>query len=1060
MPAVPASPLVSVVVPTHNRPELLREALASIAAQTLDSVEAVVVNDAGVDVSAVVAAFPFARLVVHDENRGLAGARNTGLQNARGRYIAYLDDDDVYLPEHLETLVSALEGGADAAYVDAVMVELDEGRELGRTVRVSPEFSRDRYLHENLFPVNCAAHRRELVERCGPFDEELSTPLEDWEFWLRLSREHDFVHVSAATVEVRERRSGRISTANWDAFRRNARAIFDRYAHLVADRPDLQRLQQGYLAGLDLLERRERIRSVRVTIAIPTFNNLDLTRQCLDAIEATAAPVPFDVVVVDNASTDGTPAFLKAAEAAGRLRAVLNEENRGFSAACNQGAALARGEVVLFLNNDTIPHPGWLEALVAELVERPETGVVGSKLLYADGTIQHAGVVCGERDGEPFPYHVYLCQPAGAPHVSHRRELQMVTGACLAVRRELFERVGGFDEAFWNGHEDLDLCLKARAAGAAVVYRPDSVVTHLESQTKRLVGLEQFHYAKDADTPEAQGRRLFLRRWEGVLEVDDRRVLAEDGFGDGTHVLFTMTGWADEGGGTILPRQIAKALVRRGHRVTVLYAPVQERPDLPPYALEASVDEGVRLIALYNRPSRFNDPLNPLREVEDARVARIVEELVDELQPDVAHLHSLLGFSMALPRVLHESGVPTVYTSHNYWPICPRMYLFRDDLSLCDGPEDSGNCAPCLGRQGAEHEYVERLEAGRTMLGEHVDRHLAVSHRVRELFARAGHDPSRIHVLHQQPETVDWLWREIGERRAPVEQLDRPLRVGFIGSLYPHKGVHVLVRALQAFAPGEVEGHLFGGGAPQYVERLRELDENGVVTFHGGYDTRELPRLLGEQDVICVPSVWEDCAPLVVAEALAARAPVVASRIGGIPDFVADGETGFLVPHGRPDELSAALRRFLDDPALLGRMQAAIPAPKGFDAYLDELLDHYAGATADRSERAHRLPGARRFAVLASVDDLVSDTGLLRAYGSAFSADDEATLVVHGASTLLPALEEAIAAAGLDGDGAPDMMALLDLDASEDLARRVDVVLAPGADPEELRRQAELRWAA
>jgi hypothetical protein len=132
----------------------------------------------------------------------------------------------------------------------------------------------------------------------------------------------------------------------------------------------------------------------------------------------------------------------------------------------------------------------------------------------------------------------------------------------------------------------------------------------------------------------------------------------------------------------------------------------------------------------------------------------------------------------------------------------------------------------------------------------------------------------------------------------------------------------------------------------------------------------------------------------------------------------------------------------------------------GCDAYLAELLDHSGGAAADRSKRAGRLPGARRFAVLAAADDLVADPELLRAYGSAFSADDEATLVVHGASELLPALERAIADAGLAGEDAPDMMALLDLEDAHDLAGRVDAVLAPGADPQELRRQAELRWAA
>lgn len=1056
-----SSPLVSVITPTKDRPHLLRRALASVAAQTLAEVEVVVVNDGGCDVSGIVAEFPDleTQMIVHEHSRERSAARNSGLAAARGRYVAYLDDDDEFLPHHLETLVDAVRRhGVAVAYTDSrrEIRRVVGGEELTviTDVPYSVDFDRDRLLYENYVPVICVLHEAACVERVGGGFDGSFPPVEDWEFFLRLSREFDFVHVPVVTSVFGERVDGTRGD-----FLGAAERLFARHP---TDREEIQRLRAGYLAGLRMLrEQAPAATRPLTTIVIPTFENLDLTRQCLGAIAMTTQLGTFELVVVDNGSRDGTREYLREQEADGRLRAVLNDENLGFAHACNQGAALARGDYVLFLNNDTIPRAGWLAALVDAAEADPEIGVLGSKLLYADGRVQHAGVVCGEREGDPFPYHVYLCQPADAPHVSRQRELQMVTGACLAIRRELFERVGGFDEAYWNGHEDLDLCLKARAAGAKVVYCPASVVTHLESRTKQLLGMEQFHYAKGADTPEARGRRRFLERWRGTLEVDDKRVLAEDGFGDGLHVLFTMVGWADEGGGTILPRQIAKALVRRGHRVTVLYAPVEQKPDAPSYHLEASVDEGVRLIGLYNRPSRFNDPLRPDREIEDPVVEQIVAELVAQLKPDVAHLHSLLGFSMALPRALDDAGVPTVFTSHNYWPICPRMYLFRDDLSLCDGPdEDGGNCAPCLGALGQAPLYADRLAAGRTMLGTHVDRHLAVSHRVAELYARAGHDPARIHVLHQQPEPVDSLWAEAGAVREPVATLERPLRVGFIGSLYPHKGVHVLVQALQAFAPGEIEGHLYGGGGEGYVQSLRDLDAKGLVRFRGGYDPMELPRLLCDVDVVSVPSIWEDCAPLVVAEALAARAPVVGSRIGGIGDFLADGETGFLVEPRNPDALAATLRRFLDDPTLLGRMQAAIRPPKGFDAYLDELLAHYDGAAADRRERATRVTGARRFAVLASAADLIADAALLRAFADSFAAADDATLVVHGAGDDLPALEQAIAAAGLDGDDAPDMLALVGEADPAELASRVDAVLSAGADPGQLRRLAEARWAA
>ncbi|MER3424475.1 MAG: hypothetical protein C4293_15910 [Nitrospiraceae bacterium] len=215
------------------------------------------------------------------------------------------------------------------------------------------------------------------------------------------------------------------------------------------------------------------------SIIIPVFNKVDLTRQCLTSLASVTQGVDYEVIVVDNASTDDTASFL--ATLGGDIRIIRNTENLGFAKACNQGAQAAQGRYLVFLNNDTIPREGWLKALIDEVEAHPEVAVVGSKLLYPDGTIQHAGVAFSRLLFSP--YHVYRGFPGDAPIVNRRREFQSVTAACMLVRREAFEEVGGFDEGYRNGFEDVDLCLKIQDRGGRIVYQPKSVLYHLESQT-------------------------------------------------------------------------------------------------------------------------------------------------------------------------------------------------------------------------------------------------------------------------------------------------------------------------------------------------------------------------------------------------------------------------------------------------------------------------------------------------------------------------------------------------------------------------------------------------
>jgi GT2 family glycosyltransferase len=238
------------------------------------------------------------------------------------------------------------------------------------------------------------------------------------------------------------------------------------------------------------------------SIIVPMFNQAALTRQCLAALQGVRA----EIVVVDDASTE---AFADPA-----VHVIRHDNNTGFATACNDGAAATRGEWLIFLNNDTIPQRGWLDALVNYAAQHPHAAVIGSKLLYPSGTIQHAGVViCEDR----YPRHIYAGFPADHPAVNKSRRYQIVTAACALVRRSAFEQAGGFDAAYRNGFEDVDLCLRLGELGHEMHYCHESVVTHLES-----VSPSRFKHDRD-------NVALYRQRWLERVRPDDMQYYCADG---------------------------------------------------------------------------------------------------------------------------------------------------------------------------------------------------------------------------------------------------------------------------------------------------------------------------------------------------------------------------------------------------------------------------------------------------------------------------------------------------------------------------------------------------
>ena len=247
----------------------------------------------------------------------------------------------------------------------------------------------------------------------------------------------------------------------------------------------------------------------KTSIIIPVFNQLKFTKQCFDALYKVTPNELFELIVVNNGSNDGTREFLDDfAKKHFNVEVIHNQENLGFAKACNQGARIAEGKYLVFLNNDTIPLYGWLEEMLKVIENEKRVGVVGSKLLFPNDTIQHAGVGIADYPLPISPFHIYYKKPTDYPKANIKRDYQAVTAACMLIPKELFDKLGGFDEGFLNGYEDVDLCFRVREAGYRVVYTPKSVLYHFES-----VSEGRFKAVK------ANEERL-QQKWAGKIKAD------------------------------------------------------------------------------------------------------------------------------------------------------------------------------------------------------------------------------------------------------------------------------------------------------------------------------------------------------------------------------------------------------------------------------------------------------------------------------------------------------------------------------------------------------------
>ena len=482
-------PLISIAVPAYQTPvEFLKQMIESLISQTYPEWELCIANASPdneemqrvlADYSAKDSRVRFCNL---KENLGIAENTNRAFSMAKGEFMGLLDHDDLLAPNALYEIVQALQDHpqADALYTDEdkVTTELDEHFQ----PHLKPDFNLD-LLRSNNYICHFFVVRRSIVEKAGGFRKEFDGA-QDYDFIFRCTENaREVLHVPEILYHWRTHKA---STADnpaskmyaFEAGKRAIEANLERTGTkgVVSHTQDLGFYRVKYpVQGKPL-----------VSVIIPNKDEKETLQTCMEMLNNNTSYQNFEIIIIENNSTtDEIFRYYKELSKDPRIHLLRWGKEFNYSAINNFGVAHAKGEYLLFLNNDIKSiNPDWMEELLG-VCQRPEVGGVGAKLIFPDNTIQHAGCVVGMGG---IAGHMFVDMPADRTGYLHKasllQDMSAVTAACLMMKKEVFEEAGGFTEELAVAFNDVDLCLKVRKNNHLIVYDPYAKLYHMESKTR------------------------------------------------------------------------------------------------------------------------------------------------------------------------------------------------------------------------------------------------------------------------------------------------------------------------------------------------------------------------------------------------------------------------------------------------------------------------------------------------------------------------------------------------------------------------------------------------
>jgi len=516
-------PLISILVPTFNTPDdWLRACVDSVRAQSYPNWQLCLVDDGSTRaetrslLKALVAEDVRIQVQCNARNLGIASATNQALAMARGELCAFLDHDDCLAPNALYHVARAL-----SRHPRARLFYSDEDKLDAHGERCEPHFKPD-WNPDLLVAQNYINHlviaRTDLLRALGGLRTGIDGS-QDHDLllrtWRQLGDPAEVVHIPRILYHWRACHGS--TAAHPDHKPESGGAgLRSLQHHLAATAPEAT-VEPGRIANSYRVRWPLPSPPPLVSVLLPTRDRIDLLEPCVKALLQHTDYQTFELLVIDNASQCGaTLSFLERLERDPRVRLLHWPERFNFSAITNSAAHQAKGELLLLLNNDVTPlHREWLSELVGQAV-RPEIGCVGAKLYYPDGRVQHGGVILGIGGIAGHAHkHLDRCENGYFGRLQLVHNVSAVTGACLMVRRALFDAVGGFDAKHLAvSFNDVDFCLRVRDAGYRNLWTPYAELCHQESASRG---------ADDAPHQQARAaneQATMLRRWRRQLRRD------------------------------------------------------------------------------------------------------------------------------------------------------------------------------------------------------------------------------------------------------------------------------------------------------------------------------------------------------------------------------------------------------------------------------------------------------------------------------------------------------------------------------------------------------------